>query len=53
VVSIDLGVETLCRHRPGILFRLTPQNLEEQLGKLVRREMTVKPPNNLTRRISV
>ena len=36
-----------------MLLRLAPQNLEAQLGKLVRWEMTVKPPNNLPRWINV
>jgi len=48
MMSLDRGGQ--CQ---GVLFRLAPQNLEAQLGKLVRREMTVKPPNNLPRWISV
>ncbi len=48
MMSLDRGGQ--CQ---GVLFRLSPENLEAQLGKLVRREMTVKPPNNLPRWISV
>ncbi|MFC4171309.1 gamma-glutamylcyclotransferase [Microvirga sp. GCM10011540] len=48
MMSLDRGGQ--CQ---GVLFKLVPQNLEAQLGKLVRREMTVKPPNNLPRWISV
>jgi cation transport protein ChaC len=48
MMSLDRGGQ--CQ---GVLFRLSPQNLEAQLGKLVRREMTVKPPNNLPRWINV
>jgi cation transport protein ChaC len=48
MMSLDRGGQ--CQ---GVLFRLAPENLEGQLSKLVRREMTVKPPNNLPRWISV
>ncbi len=48
MMSLDRGGQ--CQ---GVLFRLTPENLEGQLSKLVRREMTVKPPNNIPRWISV
>jgi cation transport protein ChaC len=48
MMSLDRGGQ--CQ---GVLFRLAQQNLEAQLGRLVRREMTVKPPNNLPRWISV
>jgi cation transport protein ChaC len=48
MMSLDRGGQ--CQ---GVLFRLSPEYLEAQLGKLVRREMTVKPPNNLPRWISV
>jgi cation transport protein ChaC len=48
MMSLDRGGQ--CQ---GVLLRLAPQNLEAQLGKLVRREMTVKPPNNLPRWINV
>jgi glutathione-specific gamma-glutamylcyclotransferase len=48
MMSLDQGGQ--CQ---GVLFRLSPENLEVQLGKLVRREITVKPPNNLPQWISV
>jgi glutathione-specific gamma-glutamylcyclotransferase len=48
MMSLDRGGQ--CQ---GVLLRLASENLEAQLGKLVRREMTVKPPNNLPRWISV
>jgi cation transport protein ChaC len=48
MMSLDRGGQ--CQ---GVLFRLAPQNLEAQLGRLVRREITVKPPNNLPRWINV
>jgi cation transport protein ChaC len=48
MMSLDRGGQ--CQ---GMLFKLLPENLEAQLGKLVRREMTVKPPNNLPRWIIV
>jgi len=48
MMSLDRGGQ--CQ---GMLFRLSPEGLEAQLGKLVRREMTVKPPNNLPRWIGV
>ncbi len=48
MMSLDRGGQ--CR---GVLHRLAPENLEGQLSKLVRREMTVKPPNNLPRWITV
>ena len=47
-MSLDRG--GVCR---GVVFRLPPDNLEGQLDKLVRREITVKPPNNIPRWISV
>ena len=47
-MSLDRGGQ--CR---GMLFRLPPENLESQLQKLVRREITAKPPNNLPRWIKV
>ena len=34
-------------------FQVAPEDLEEQLRKLVRREITVKPPNNIPRWITV
>ena len=48
MMSLDRGGQ--CQ---GVLFRLRPQNLEGQLQRLVRREITAKPPNNLPRWISV
>jgi cation transport protein ChaC len=48
MMSLDRGGQ--CQ---GVLFRLAPQNLEAQFGRLVRREITVKPPNNLPRWINV
>ena len=44
MLSLDRGGQ--CQ---GVIFRLTPNNLEAQLGKLLRREMTVKPLNNIPR----
>jgi cation transport protein ChaC len=37
----------------GVLFRLPAGSLEAQLGKLFRREFTVKPPNSMPRWIKV
>ncbi len=37
----------------GILYRLPGRSLEAQLGKLFRREFTVKPPNSTPRWIRV
>jgi glutathione-specific gamma-glutamylcyclotransferase len=37
----------------GVLFKLPPDDLEGQLQKLVRREITVMPPNNIPRWINV
>src|SRR5215208_4173403 len=48
MMSLDRGGQ-----REGVLFRLAPENLEAQLDKLVRREITVKPPNNVPRWIAV
>jgi cation transport protein ChaC len=48
MMSLDRGGQ--CR---GVLFRLAPHTVEAQLGKLVRREMTIKPPNNIPRWITV
>jgi cation transport protein ChaC len=48
MMSLDRGGQ--CQ---GVVFRLAVDNLEGQLGRLVRREMTVKPPNNLPRWITV
>jgi cation transport protein ChaC len=48
MMSLDQGGQ--CH---GVVFRLPPDNLEGQLQKLVRREITVKPPNNIPRWITV
>ncbi len=48
MMSLDRGGQ--CQ---GVVFRLPPDDLEEQLGKLVRREITVKPPNNIPRWVTV
>jgi cation transport protein ChaC len=48
MMSLDRGGQ--CR---GVVFRLAPDRLGEQLRKLVRREMTVKPPNNIPRWIGI
>jgi len=48
MMSLDRGGQ--CQ---GVLFRLRPENLESQLQKPVRREITAKPPNNIPRWISV
>lgn len=48
MMSLDRGGQ--CQ---GVLFKLPPHDLEAQLGKLVRREMTVKPPNKIPRWIAV
>ncbi|WP_201839276.1 gamma-glutamylcyclotransferase [Microvirga zambiensis] len=48
MMSLDRGGQ--CQ---GVLFRLPPSDLAAQLGKLLRREITVKPPNNLPRWINV
>lgn len=42
MMSLDRGGQ--CQ---GILFRLPREHLKEQLNKLLRREVTVKPPNNI------
>ena len=47
MMSLDRGGQ--CR---GVLYRLVPEGLRDQLSKLVRREMTVRPPNNLPRWIT-
>lgn len=47
-MSLDRGGQ--CR---GVVFRLPPDDLESQLDKLVRREITVKPPNNIPRWVAV
>ena len=48
MMSLDRGGQ--CQ---GVVFRLPPEDLEAQLLKLVRREITVKPPNNIPRWITV
>jgi glutathione-specific gamma-glutamylcyclotransferase len=48
MMSLDRGGQ--CQ---GVLYRLSHRDLEAQFAKLVRREMTVKPPNNLPRWIAV
>jgi cation transport protein ChaC len=48
MMAMDRGGQ--CR---GVLYRLPEAGLEASLGKLFRREFTVKPPNNLPRWIEV
>lgn len=48
MMGLDLGGQ--CR---GILYRLAAASVEESLGKLVRREMSAKPPTNVPRWIRV
>jgi cation transport protein ChaC len=48
MMSLDRGGQ--CE---GVLFRLPAENLEAQLQKLLRREITAKPPNNIPRWIKV
>jgi glutathione-specific gamma-glutamylcyclotransferase len=48
MMSLDRGGQC-----PGIVFRLPGDDLGKQLDKLVRREITVKPPNNIPRWITV
>lgn len=48
MMSLDRGGQ--CK---GVLFRLPGQTLREQLGKLCRRETTLKPPNTVPRWITV
>lgn len=48
MMSLDRGGQ--CQ---GVLFRLPARTLREQLGKLCRRETTVKPPNTVPRWITV
>ncbi|AJD40971.1 cation transporter ChaC-like protein [Rhizobium gallicum bv. gallicum R602sp] len=48
MMSLDRGGQ--CR---GVVFKLPPDDLESQLDKLVRREITVKPPNNIPRWVTV
>jgi cation transport protein ChaC len=48
MMSLDRGGQ--CQ---GVIFRLPLEDLGAQLQKLVRREITVKPPNNIPRWISV
>jgi glutathione-specific gamma-glutamylcyclotransferase len=48
MMSLDRGGQ--CR---GMLYRLKDVALDAQLDQLVRREITIKPPNNLPRWITV
>jgi glutathione-specific gamma-glutamylcyclotransferase len=48
MMALDRGGQ--CK---GVLYRLPGETLEAQLGKLFRREMSVKPPNNMPRWIAV
>jgi cation transport protein ChaC len=48
MMALDRGGQ--CR---GVLYRLSATDLEGQLGKLFRREFTLKPPNSIPRWISV
>src|SRR5919112_3246619 len=48
MMSLDRG--GMCQ---GVAFRLPESNLKEQLQRLVRREITVKPPNNIPRWIAL
>ncbi|RJF92463.1 gamma-glutamylcyclotransferase [Noviherbaspirillum saxi] len=48
MMSLDRGGQ--CK---GVLFRLSGRTLREQLGKLCRREITVKPANTIPRWITV
>jgi cation transport protein ChaC len=48
MMALDRGGQ--CR---GVLYKLPQENLEAQLGKLFRREFTVKPQNSIPRWISV
>ena len=48
MMALDRGGQ--CR---GVLYRLPETDLEAQLGKLFRREFTLKPPNNIPRWITV
>ena len=48
MMSLDRGGQ--CQ---GVVLRLPPDDLEGQLQKLVRREITVRPPNNVPRWIAV
>jgi glutathione-specific gamma-glutamylcyclotransferase len=48
MMALDRGGQ--CR---GILYRLPGESLQAQLGKLFRREFTVKPPNSTPRWIRV
>jgi len=48
MMSLDRGGQ--CQ---GVLLKLPPEDLEGQLSKLLRGEITIKPPNNLPRWITV
>jgi cation transport protein ChaC len=48
MMGLDRGGQ--CR---GVLLRIPEATVEENLGKLVRREMSAKPPTNVPRWVSV
>jgi len=48
MMSLDRGGQ--CQ---GVLLKLPPEGLDDQFSKLLRREITIKPPNNLPRWITV
>lgn len=48
MMSLDRGGQCA-----GVLYRLSPDDLQAQLVKILRREISVKPPNNLPRWIPV
>jgi len=48
MMSLDRGGQ--CQ---GMLLKLAPEGLESQLSRLLRREITIKPPNNLPKWIAV
>lgn len=48
MMSLDRGGQCT-----GVLYRLPARTLREQLGKLCRRETTIKPPNTVPRWITV
>jgi cation transport protein ChaC len=48
MMSLDRGGQ--CQ---GVLLKLAPEGLESQLSRLLRREITIKPPNNLPKWIAV
>ncbi len=48
MMALDRGGQ--CR---GVLYRLADTNIEGQLGRLFRREFTLKPPNSIPRWIAI